>query len=56
MSEPARKLGDAPIRAVRLGPQDVTVERRADGTLILRSPEPLGPYPDKITERLDHWA
>ena len=56
MSEPARKLGDAPIRAVRLGPQDVTVERRTDGTLILRSPEPLGPYPDKITERLDHWA
>jgi feruloyl-CoA synthase len=56
MSEPARKLGGAPTRAVRLGPQDVTVERRADGTLILRSPEPLGPYPDKITERLDHWA
>jgi len=56
MSEAARTLLDAPLRAVRLGPQDVTVERRPDGTLILRSPQPLGPYPDKITERLDHWA
>ena len=31
MSEAARKLADAPTRAVRLGPQDVNVERRADG-------------------------
>ena len=43
-------------RAVKLGPQDVTVERRADGTLILRSPQPLGPYPKKLTERLEYWA
>ena len=56
MSEAARNLADAPIRAVRLGPQDVDVERRADGTMILRSREPLGPYPGKLTERLDHWA
>jgi len=56
MSEAARNLADAPIRAVRLGPQDVDVERRADRTMILRSREPLGPYPGKLTERLDHWA
>ena len=56
MSEAARNFADAPIRAVRLGPQDVDVERRADGTMILRSREPLGPYPGKLTERLDHWA
>ena len=56
MSEAARKLADAPTRAVRLGPQDVNVERRADSTMILRSKEPLGPYPAKLTERLDHWA
>ncbi len=30
--------------------------RRADGTLYARSPVPLGRYPDKITERLEHWA
>jgi feruloyl-CoA synthase len=56
MSEAARNHADAPIRAVRLGPQDVDVERRADRTMILRSREPLGPYPGKLTERLDHWA
>ncbi len=27
-----------------------------DGSLLLRSPHPLGPYPTKITERLVHWA
>ncbi|MGN6569827.1 MAG: feruloyl-CoA synthase [Pseudolabrys sp.] len=56
MNEAVRNLRDAPIRAVRLGPQDVDVERRADGTMILRSKQPLGPYPAKLTERLDHWA
>jgi len=56
MAEAAHKNRAAPIRPVRLGPQDVTVERRADGTLVLRSPQPLGPYPDKITERLEYWA
>ena len=43
-------------RAARLGPTDVLVEHRADGGVLLRSPHPLGPYPPKITERLDHWA
>src|SRR6185312_746639 len=44
------------IRPVRLGPQDVHVERRADGTLLLTSPQPLALYPTKITERLEFWA
>jgi feruloyl-CoA synthase len=43
-------------REVRLGPQDVTIERRSDGAILLRSPQPLGPYPAKLTERLEHWA
>jgi len=46
----------APPRPVRLGPRDVTVDRRADGTIRLRSPHPLPPYPAKLTERLEHWA
>jgi feruloyl-CoA synthase len=45
-----------PVRSVRLGPRDVVVERRADGTIHLRSPHPLAPYPAKLTERLDYWA
>ena len=43
-------------RKVRLGPQDVITERRADGTILMRSPQPLGPYPAKLTDRLEHWA
>jgi feruloyl-CoA synthase len=34
----------------------VDVERRADGSLVLRSPHPLAEFPQKLTERLDHWA
>jgi feruloyl-CoA synthase len=37
-------------------PSETIFERRADGTLYARSPVPLGRYPDKITERLEHWA
>jgi feruloyl-CoA synthase len=56
VSAAAPDLLNAPVRPVRLGPQEINVERRPDGTLILLAPQPLGPYPDKITERLDHWA
>ena len=41
---------------MRLGPADVVVERKADGSLLMRSPHPLQPYPNGITERLVHWA
>jgi len=44
------------MRPVRLGPRDVEVERRADGTIHLRSPHKLPPHPAKLTERLEHWA
>jgi feruloyl-CoA synthase len=46
----------APLRSVKLGPADVQVDRKLDGTIYLRSPHPLGPYPDKLTQRLEHWA
>jgi feruloyl-CoA synthase len=57
-AEPARasNAAPAPLRQVTLGPQDVIVEKRADGSMLLRSPQPLGPYPTKITERLVYWA
>ncbi len=57
-AEPARTVPTQvpPLRQVTLGPQDVIVDKRADGCLLLRSPQPLGPYPAKITERLVHWA
>ena len=46
----------APLRPVRLGPANVLVERDAGGTLHLRSPHKLKSYPDKLTQRLEHWA
>jgi feruloyl-CoA synthase len=45
-----------PFRDVRLGPNDVILDRRPGGVIYAKSPHPLGPYPTKLTERLDHWA
>ncbi len=60
MSEPLRQanppLATVPVRDVRLGRPQVTVERARDGTVYIRDPRPLAPYPDKLTERLVHWA
>jgi feruloyl-CoA synthase len=46
----------APVRPVRLGARDVVVERRSDGSMILRSPHALPHYPAKLTDRLEFWA
>jgi feruloyl-CoA synthase len=35
---------------------DATIERRADGAVVLRSTEVLGDYPQRLTDRLEHWA
>jgi feruloyl-CoA synthase len=45
-----------PLRAVKLGPADVVVERRSDGVILIRSPHALPRHPRKLTERLIHWA
>jgi feruloyl-CoA synthase len=50
------KASAAPLRPVRLGPADVLMERKPDGTLYLRSPHQLETYPEKLTQRLEHWA
>jgi feruloyl-CoA synthase len=50
------KPADAPLRPVRLAPPQCVVERKPDGTIHMRSPLPLAAYPDKLTERLVHWA
>jgi feruloyl-CoA synthase len=46
----------APYREVRLGPSDVVVDRRPDGSILVRSPHSLGTYPARMTEPLDYWA
>lgn len=49
-------LGRNPNRPVRLGPSDVLIDRRGDGTIYVRSPHPLGSHPETMSAALDHWA
>lgn len=43
-------------RSVKLGRPPMAFTAREDGTMIVTSPESVGPYPVRITERLEHWA
>ncbi len=49
-------MGKAQTRPLPLGPTEVTLEIQAEGRSILRSAHELGPYPAKLTDRLQHWA
>jgi feruloyl-CoA synthase len=51
-----RDVPRAAASPVRLGPRDFILDRKSDGTIYIRSPHKLDSYPDKITERLIHWA
>ena len=44
------------VRPVRLCAPEVLVDRRADGTLYLKSSRMLPDYPERLTDRLVHWA
>jgi feruloyl-CoA synthase len=41
---------------MRLAPAKVDLEKRADGTMLLRSPQKLGPYARCVTEWLVQWS
>jgi feruloyl-CoA synthase len=43
-------------RKIHLSPSFGLRERRADGVEIVRAQQALQPFPDKLTERLEHWA
>ena len=45
-----------PLRPVNLGAAKVVIERRGDGTILMRSPLPLPAHPKSLTEKLLHWA
>ncbi len=55
MNESAEVLA-APYRPVNLVLPETELERRADGTVVLRARTPLGEYPRTTTERLLYWA
>jgi len=41
---------------LKLAPPRVELEKRADGSMLLRSPQKLGPYARCVTEWLVHWS
>ena len=41
---------------MRLAKAVADIDRRPDGTIYLRNPHPLGPYPVALTDRLVEWA
>jgi feruloyl-CoA synthase len=43
-------------RPVNILPPDVVVRRASQGITYLTAAQPLGPYPERLTERLEHWA
>jgi feruloyl-CoA synthase len=46
----------APLRPVRLGKLDPVIDRRAGGVMHIRTAQELGPYHDKLSQPLEHWA
>jgi feruloyl-CoA synthase len=44
------------VRPVKVLDNDVIVRREAGGVIYLTSPFPLGPYPERLTDKLDEWA
>lgn len=46
----------APLREVRFGVRDVTMERTPEGVYYVRPVHKLGAYPERLTDRLDEWA
>ena len=56
ISVPAGSSEMHSLRAISFGDPDVSIERRADGTIYLRPKTPLPEYPERLTDRLHHWA
>jgi feruloyl-CoA synthase len=54
-TNPARAAAH-PLRNISFSDPAVAIERRSDGTIYLRPRAPLGNFPDRITDRLHHWA
>jgi feruloyl-CoA synthase len=55
VTPPFDECGDR-ARPVRLRTSGATLERLADGALLVRPEEALGPYPKVLTDRLTRWV
>ncbi len=52
----ATRASTAPLKPVRYATMRADVERRADGSILLRHVDALGAFPARLTDRLVHWA
>jgi feruloyl-CoA synthase len=52
----AKERSDARLRPISFCDPAVTIDRRDDGTIYLRPRLALGGYPERLTDRLHHWA
>jgi feruloyl-CoA synthase len=56
-SDPPLPTGKTyPLRRISFADPAVSIERRADGTIYLKPKTSLGEYPERLTDRLHHWA
>ncbi|HYA63409.1 MAG TPA: feruloyl-CoA synthase [Candidatus Sulfotelmatobacter sp.] len=49
-------LAKRPMRPVRVASLGAIVDRRPNGVIYVRSPQRLGEFPARVTDRLQHWA
>lgn len=49
-------MAKASIRKVALGSADIAWEKRGDGSILVWQKDPLPPYPDRLSDRIYHWA
>src|SRR6185312_5438281 len=56
LSRQAEPASAPRLRAVRLGAPDAVIERKADGTILIRTAAPLGTYHRTLSEPLERWA
>ncbi|WP_136636758.1 feruloyl-CoA synthase [Pseudooceanicola onchidii] len=50
-------MADAPgYRPARLWQPDLQWDKRADGSWLIWRGDDIAPYPDRMTDRIDHWA
>lgn len=45
-----------PMRQVTLWDADIRWEKNKDGSVIVWQADPLPPYPDRLSDRIHHWA
>lgn len=49
-------MSKAPLRAAAFWDPQIEWEKRPDGSMLVRQSAPLGPYPQRLSDKIAHWA